>query len=826
MKSDASSLARDALSLATDASTLARDAVAAANRTGADLVSTVTSTATAWEDPFTALTTDLGLAGALASLRATATELTSLFYNLSSLEAASDTPLLTSGALHPSAFLVLLVAGAAATIASMVSSQSRAKSQAFALGEYDVDPNLPREYDLPALRDYFNQRPVEVLRRSWKILRVGLPVTLGILSDRSRGPETYKKNEAKRARDARIAMEQLGPAFIKVAQAVSTRGDVLSEAYMTEVIRLQDQVEPFSTKEAMAIIRDDFGVKPEEVFAEITPEPVAAASLGQVYRAKLTPAYGGTDVAVKVQRPKVLQTVALDLYVIREACRLVYEAKPEEAPEFAPVIDAWAERFFEEMDYTTEMNNAIRFAADMQELDGIKVPTQFPAITSRRVLVTEWIEGERLVDSSATDVRELCDTLLNSYLIQLLDSGFLHADPHPGNLLRTPDGKICILDYGLMTEVAPDKRYAFVEYIGHLTTGNWNGVAQDLVNLGFAPEGYENLTEVDGFVELIEQVLSILVSGGGADKVLERAEGLNIQAVVAELEEMSKEYKFTIPPYFALILRSFSVIEGIALKVDPDYAIVQECFPYLARRLLMDDSPRMKAALKELLFAGDTRINLSRLRKLSAGFSSFTVDGLDVSRSRPTATLTTTAAASTLTSGPILDKTAVDAAKIIFRKEGSYIADLLVDELAATVNSLSREATLELSRLVLSSAATTASSQVVAALGPLRPLVAPLPLPSELLSRVPVTLSRDDRVAVENVRILWEELQSVLTARTGRARAQLDMIEVQSLMKVLGEVGNLLPMLTPGLQRANERFVSELARKTFERLAEDLQIAE
>lgn len=129
--------------------------------------------------------------------------------------------------------------------------------------------------------------------------------------------------------------------------------------------------------------------------------------------------------------------------------------------------------------------------------------------------------GEKLIESSAPDVRELCDTLMNAYLTQLLDTGFLHADPHPGNLIRTPDGKICIVDYGLMTYVTKDQRDNLVDYIAKLTTEDWEGVARALGKLGFIPEGGPDPVE-SGLVEPLGAVFSQLVKGGGAKDVAER----------------------------------------------------------------------------------------------------------------------------------------------------------------------------------------------------------------------------------------------------------------------------------------------------------------
>jgi len=785
--------------------------------------------------------------------KATADLLASSLLDLSALaDAPVDAPLLAAaGDLHTLAAFATTAAILGASAARAWADRAAADLEGSARGRFDVDTALPRTYDVAALRSYYKARPAAYAARALETAFALGPAVVGMLQDRrdtaAGRTDLVAAREPKRAKVAREAIERLGPAYVKVAQVLSTRGDILSPAYVEEVTKLQDRVAPFSTDDAMEMLREDLGGRdPSDVFSELSSAPVAAASLGQVYRGKLRET--GEEVAVKVQRPRVLERVALDLFVLREACDALYRDAPDwlvgsRRTDIVPVLDEWAVSFFREMDYTYECRQADVFAKSLADagVEGVVVPKQHPELSSRRVLVSGWVDGERLVESTADDVRALCDTLLNCYLVQLLDTGILHADPHPGNLLRTPEGKIAILDFGLMTEVAPDKQWAFVEYIGHLCTANWRGVAVDLVNLGFAPAGYETLVEIEGFTDLIESVLSVIISGGGAAKVKEAAEKKDIGKVLAQLEDLSKEYKFEIPPYFALILRAFSVIEGIALRVDPDYAIVTECFPYLSRRLLRDGSPRARGALRELLYgrAEGGRIDLARFQKLADGFGAYTTDGLvGAPSSLPS---------SSLSPPPGLDRVGTDALRAVLAPHGSPLADLLIDELAFTLASLGRSASAgAAARLVAAAALPGGAGGGVTSAGRTSSFLAlpgtsserggldvlppafflPPPLPVAL-ARLPETLAptEDDRVALSNVRVLLQGLSSLASAQGGSTTAASFEFrpDADAARRLLDETSQLARDIAPGLARAGGRLGAETARVVAARVADDMQ---
>ncbi|CAM9358813.1 unnamed protein product, partial [Phaeothamnion confervicola] len=467
--------------------------------------------------------------------------------------------------------------------------------------------DLPTDYDLGKLEAYYRKRPVLVARRFVEVVASLSTFGLSLLADILQGK--WDVNMAVRARQLRELTSRNGPAFIKVGQGASIRPDIFPPIYIEEMQKLQDRVPAFPSHEARRILEERLGAKLETVFADIAAfdRPLAAASLGQVYRAKLKST--GEEVAVKVQRPDLLATVTLDLYVMRIILQLLsrFDAIGDGVRSVLGLIDSWAVRFLDELDYVKEAANAERFARNLGGEEAalgraIVVPRVLHGMTSRFVLVTQWVEGVKVstldvnTPAGRAKLSVLQATLLNAYLTQLLESGFLHADPHPGNFLLTPDGRLCILDYGLMTEVTPDQRYALLEYVSHLIAKDYAATLDDLVVLGFIPpEVAADLDKVRLVVPLLAHILEQLSEGGGVATI-------NIDTVGEELTDLAANYPIQIPPYFGLVIRAFGVIEGLGLSMDPGYSIVKECFPYLARRLLTEDTPRMRRMLKSFLY--------------------------------------------------------------------------------------------------------------------------------------------------------------------------------------------------------------------------------
>ncbi|NJL36695.1 MAG: AarF/ABC1/UbiB kinase family protein [Leptolyngbyaceae cyanobacterium SM1_4_3] len=444
-------------------------------------------------------------------------------------------------------------------------------------------------YDPVAIASHYRARPLQVWARLVGIILPFLGLGLRLFWDKRWG--TIKRNQFRRAARLREILTDLGPAYIKVGQALSTRPDLIPPLYMEELTKLQDQLPPFPNEVAFRFIEEELGDRPEHIYAELSPDPIAAASLGQVYKGKLK---SGETVAVKVQRPGLAQRITLDIYILRQLA--IWASKSEQVrSDLVGIMDEFGARIFEEMDYTQEGKNAEKFAQLYGHLPDIYVPRIYWQYTQRRVLTMEWITGTKLTRpdvllSQGIDARHLIEVGVQCSLRQLLEHGFFHADPHPGNLLATPDGKLAYLDFGMMSEVKPYQRYGLIEAVVHLVNRDYEGLAQDYVKLDFlSPE-----TDLTPIIPALADVFNGALGASVAE--------LNFKSMTDQLSEVMYEFPFRVPAYYALIIRSLVTLEGIAINVDPNFKVLSKAYPYVAKRLLTDPSPQLRSSLRDLLF--------------------------------------------------------------------------------------------------------------------------------------------------------------------------------------------------------------------------------
>lgn len=464
------------------------------------------------------------------------------------------------------------------------------------LNEDDEIPFTEYTHDLN--KSYWETRPVTVTKR---LAEVGTSLGVWFASGVALGEDPKT-----RATRLNRILTKLGPAYIKIGQAVSSRPDVLSPEFLGELEKLQDRLPPFPTEEALRVIEDECGQRTDKLFRELSPEPVAAASLGQVYRGVL---HNGDEVAVKVQRPGVAKSISLDVLVLRRLAKEL-RAWRKLNTDLPLLIDEWAASLFKELDYRQEAENGIRFKELYGHLDGVYVPQMYKDLTTRKVLVMEWIEGERLHtksstsrDSNTNDDIRLVEIGVRCSLEQLLEYGFYHADPHPGNLLRTKDGNLAYLDFGMMGEVDENIRRGLIQATLHLVNREYKSLADDFITLGMLPGD----SDKEKIVPALTSVFAEALAGG--------VNNLSFGDLSSNLGRTMYEFKFQIPSYYTLLVRSLSVLEGIALVSNPDYKVLSAAYPWIARRLLTDTTPELQETLRSLIYKNG-KLNFNRLESL------------------------------------------------------------------------------------------------------------------------------------------------------------------------------------------------------------------
>ncbi len=402
-----------------------------------------------------------------------------------------------------------------------------------------------------------------------------------------------EQNKGKRATQLRELLTRLGPTFIKVGQALSTRPDLIRKDFLEELVKLQDQLPAFDNAIAYRIIETELDRSIAESFSELSPTPVAAASLGQVYRGRLVT---GEEVAVKVQRPHLRPVITLDLYLMRWAASWLAPWLPLNlGHDLTLIVDEFGTKIFEEIDYINEGRNAEKFASNFRNDPQVKVPSIYWRYTNTHVLTLEWIDGFKLTDTKrirevGLDPEGIVKIGVTSGLQQLLEHGFFHADPHPGNLFAMPDGRMAYIDFGMMDQLEEPTKEALVDALVHLVNKDYTDLAEDFVKLGFLTPD----TNICPIIPALESVLGNAIGRNVGD--------FNFKTITDEFSELMYEYPFRVPAKFALIIRSLVTQEGIALSLNPNFKIVEVGYPYIARRLLTGESPALRRRLLNVLF--------------------------------------------------------------------------------------------------------------------------------------------------------------------------------------------------------------------------------
>jgi predicted unusual protein kinase regulating ubiquinone biosynthesis (AarF/ABC1/UbiB family) len=426
-----------------------------------------------------------------------------------------------------------------------------------------------------------------------------------------RGADNKNLRQEKQAVWLKESIIKLGPTFIKIGQSLGTRADLLPLPYVKELGTLVDNVPSFPNAVAFARIEKELGKKINEVYAEFDVEPVAAASLGQVYRARL---FTGEEVAVKVQRPNLTGIIKGDIEILRKVTKFA-ERFPSlnENADWAGMLREFDETIHEEMDYAAEGKNAERFRESFKDWGNVHVPTIYWHATTSKVITMEFIHGTKVVELEALRARGVSPEkvnrlLIRTYLKQLLEDGFFHADPHPGNLLVMPDGRLAFFDFGMVGRISPKLQSKMIDAFFHVVSKDPAGIAQDLIDLDFLKPG-SNPEVVKPVVEKMFQFHLNL-----------KLKEVNFKELTYDLADVMYDYPFRLPSNFTYIMRALMTLEGIGIITDPEFNFFETAKPYAKEFMLRREGKDLRKMLVDKLLGRDTedgKIDWDRSWKLA-----------------------------------------------------------------------------------------------------------------------------------------------------------------------------------------------------------------
>ena len=500
--------------------------------------------------------------------------------------------------------------------------------------EYTLCAKTFREYNPELLAKHFQKQPFKVLKRMIEIVSSMTFV----------GARVYFKvgDTESRAKFFRDELVKLGPAFVKFGQVLSTREDVLPREYCEQLAELQDSMAPSDLASSREFLKLHLECEPEAAFATFDPTPIAAASLAQVYKATLVGS--GKAVAVKLQRPEAFENVALDSYVLRLVAK--YSAKnpiKKFNSDVVRIVDELVGRLFEEMDYEREAKQCNRFRETYQDgkiAGRVRAPVVVDALSTSRVLTMEFVQGERIDglqklygDDSSWELdekgggkrkkRNFSSKLKKEFqpheilrrgvrcsLHQLLATGFMHADPHPGNLIVDEQGALVYLDFGTCVYVPQFQRRAMIRGLIGFVNRDAESLVSDLKTLDFLPEDADDEACVQALTKVFDERGNRIRDSN------------DFMAVITQLTEALLYKGFRLPPTFARVLRALAALEGTAQAIDPNFKVLEQSYPYVLARVTSDRSPEMRSAVRRLLLDEKSgKVRWARLRRLVEAYA-------------------------------------------------------------------------------------------------------------------------------------------------------------------------------------------------------------
>uniref|UniRef100_A0A0D9VMD5 Protein kinase domain-containing protein n=1 Tax=Leersia perrieri TaxID=77586 RepID=A0A0D9VMD5_9ORYZ len=480
---------------------------------------------------------------------------------------------------------------------------------------------LPQHYDPELLSRYFTSRPHILALRTIQILFAFVSAAVKMqISKRANliTDSTYDSNSirskgfnASQYMVGQLLKEtflDLGPTFVKVGQSLSTRPDITGSEISEALAELHEKVPPFPREHAMKIIEGEFELPVSHIFSYISDEPVAAASFGQVYQGRTV---DGALVAIKVQRPNLLPSVLRDIYILRLGLAFLRKVAKRKS-NIALYADELGKGFVGELDYNIEAANATKFLEFHSRYSFMLVPKVLKQLTRKRVLTMEWVAGENPTDllsfskgisseiagssekqriEAKARLLDLVNKGVEASLVQLLETGLLHADPHPGNLRYTPEGRVGFLDFGLLCMMEKKHQHAMLASIVHIVNGDWASLVYDLTEMDVVPPK-TNLRRVT--MDLEDALGEVTFEDGIPDVKFSR--------VLGKIWSVAFKYHFRMPPYYTLVLRSLASLEGLAIAADGTFKTFQAAYPYVVRKLLSDNSVATRRLLHQAIF--------------------------------------------------------------------------------------------------------------------------------------------------------------------------------------------------------------------------------
>ncbi|ERM93147.1 2-polyprenylphenol 6-hydroxylase [Caldanaerobacter subterraneus] len=393
--------------------------------------------------------------------------------------------------------------------------------------------------------------------------------------------QTNDENIAKLSRGERLrlALEELGPTFIKMGQILSTRSDILPKDIIKELEKLQDKAPAFSFDEVKSVIQNEFGESLEEAYAEFEPTPLAAASIAQVHKALL---WSRKTVVVKVQRPGIEKIIDQDMRILEDIAKFVdNHTRYGKIYNFTKMVEDFRKRLEEELDFRIEGENAEKFKKNFLKDKKVKIPSIIWTHTTRRVLTMEYIGGIPLndfnaIDEAGLDRGAIARNLAKSVLNQILRDGFFHGDPHPGNIMVLQNGTIAFLDFGMVGSLSPERKRQFSKMLLGIVYKNSRMIIESIIDL--------NAVTLNVNMKKLEKDINNL-----RDRYVEiPLEKLKVGEVLNGIFDLVFSYNIVIPNEFNMLAKSLITLEGIVEKLDPKISVLEVAKP-IAKQLI----PRM-----------------------------------------------------------------------------------------------------------------------------------------------------------------------------------------------------------------------------------------